>query len=151
MVVEKVFTQSRKQIPLRRVCPYYRLPQLRPGQSLSGRERLPVCAVGELDAHVSFRQAQELCRSGEYPTCDWFRRADPNWAKGDTAPIMVGAAARSGNAAGAETHPLSRQLLSSALWVVGIPTAITLIIIMAIWVTENVWMPTQQIIVDLIR
>jgi hypothetical protein len=46
---------------------------------------------------------------------------------------------------------LPQQLLSSALWVVGIPTAITLIIIIAIWLTENVWLPAQRIVLHLLR
>lgn len=144
MVVDQVISQSRQRISLSRVCPCYRLPQLKPGQPARGRDRLPICAVGELDARVSVRQARELCRSGLFPTCEWFRRAYPDWKPGDTSP------AGTSTAVDARENPFIHQLLSSALWVVGIPTAITLIIIILIWITENVWMPTQGIILNLI-
>lgn len=145
MVVDQVITQTRQQIPLSRVCPCYRLPQLKPGQPVRGRDRLPICAVGELDARISLRQARELCRSGQYPTCEWFRRAHPDWESGDTSP--AGATGIS-TTIDPQEFPILRQLLSSAIWVVGIPTAITLIIIILIWITENVWMPTQGIILN---
>jgi hypothetical protein len=49
------------------------------------------------------------------------------------------------------TEALLRQLISSAAWVIGIPAGITLLIVIAIWLTENVWMPTDQIVLHLIK
>ncbi len=45
---------------------------------------------------------------------------------------------------------LGWQLLTSAAWVVGIPAGITLLIIIAIWLTENVWMLTQHVLGSMI-
>ncbi|MEX2425190.1 MAG: hypothetical protein WD401_00330 [Thermomicrobiaceae bacterium] len=130
--------RDRQQQPRspRRVCPCYRLPQLAPGTALTGRARLPVCTALDEIAHINHEKAARLCRSGAFPTCDRFISAYPDWQP--TTPVANPASAPS-----TTEFSISRQLLSSAAWVIGIPTAITLMIILAIWITENVWMPTQ--------
>ncbi len=136
---ESVIARSTGQWTERRVCPCFRLPQLTPGQPLRARARLPVCAAVDPAEPVGRDQAARLCRSGEYPTCDWFRTAFPDWTpEDDMRPVTP--------ASVAAPDETSRRLLSSAAWVIGIPTGITLLIILAIWFTENVWMPTQHIL-----
>jgi hypothetical protein len=126
--------------PVRQVCPCYRLPQLTPGRALADTARLPVCTALEEPLRVSHEQATRLCRSGQFPSCERFRIATPG--RQATGSFRVGQAF-SGFTTVAESTSVSRQLITSAAWVIGIPTAITLLILLAIWITENVWMPTE--------
>jgi hypothetical protein len=130
---------------IRRVCPCYRLPQFVPDSSLASHRRLPVCAALNPAIHISREQASRLCRSGEFPSCDRFRTALPDWD-------MAKSPAYSGRSQpAADADEFRKQLISSAAWVIGIPTAITFLIMLAIWITENVWMPTESILYSLVR
>jgi hypothetical protein len=126
--------------PVRRVCPCYRLPQLTPGRALTNTARLPVCMALEEPLRISHEQAARLCRSGEFPTCERFRIAIPS--RQTTGSFSVEQASAGFMTLG-ESTSVSRQLITSAAWVIGIPTAITFLILLAIWITENVWMPTE--------
>jgi hypothetical protein len=85
-------------------------------------------------------QASRLCRSGAFPTCERFQSAHPDWHPAGGESTVAGKA----------TPLVSRDLLISIAWVIGIPTAITFLIMLAIWITENVWMPTESILLRLI-
>lgn len=71
----------------------------------------------------------------------------PNW-KPESRPVrpLTEPSHQTAGATEAEEPSLGRQLLTSAAWVIGIPAVITLLIIIAIWFTENIWMPTQHVL-----
>jgi hypothetical protein len=96
--------------------------------------------------HLERQTIETLCRTGNFPTCPRFQDA---YTKSRTSERFTDDRSASSEADDA-WYPIPRQLLSSAAWVIGIPTAITLLIVIAIWLTENVWMPTEQILVTLI-
>lgn len=114
-----------------RICPYYRLPEIGRHASTAPGEHRPNCTAVAPPEPLDRETATALCRSGAYPTCRRYRRVSPE---------ASGRAKRGG-------HPsLARRLLTSALWVIGIPTAITLMILIAAWITEKVWVPTEHVI-----
>lgn len=137
--IRRVIDHRLERRSVRRVCPYFRLPQLTPGSALHGQGRLPVCGAVEPNRSLGLDRAARLCRSGEFPTCERFQAAYPNWHPPEELHPAAAPASTSQGAA-----PISRHLLSSAAWVIGIPAGITLLIILAIWFTENVWMPPQH-------
>lgn len=117
-----------------RVCPYFRLPRFGRLEPSGNSPGLPACTALAPPHDLDHETAARLCRSGAYPRCSWFRTAQP-------AAIATRRYT--------SEPPLGKKLLTSALWVIGIPTGITLLILIAAWITENVWAPTQQIIVHL--
>jgi hypothetical protein len=107
------------------VCPYYQIRQLQPrGQKPDG----PRCRAVQRDRLIETGTARQLCRSGAYQQCQRYVAIHPQ----TTRPLQ---------------HTLrtstAKRLLSSALWVIGIPLAITLLILLAAWFTEHVWITTQ--------
>lgn len=114
-----------------RVCPYYRLPQFGRLQSSATSPHLPVCNALDPPRTLDLETASTLCRSGKFPTCHRYQHAQK---------AVDSTKQRSSE------PPLARRLLISALWVIGIPTGITLLILIAAWITENLWAPTQQIV-----
>lgn len=123
-------TPSRSAI---RVCPYYRLPQLAHRELTQGGCPRPTCAAVAIPQSLAPEEVASLCRSGAFQTCHRYQRAR---ARG-RPPV-----------AGPPEPSLSRKLLTSALWVIGIPTAITLAILIAAWITEKLWVATEQLIIQ---
>lgn len=117
--------------PAVRVCPYYQIRQLTPRDRSAGAVRIPACTALQHPEPLDHEQATALCRSGAYRECGRFRGAQRTGAS--ARPLRI-------------ESSLARRLLISALWVVGIPTAITLLILIAAWFTENVWVPTELIV-----
>jgi hypothetical protein len=132
----------------RRICPCYRLAQLIQIDSPEAQNPgLPICAALNPAINIDREMAGKLCRSGEFPTCDRFRTAYPNWSPDDHYfPYRSG----SSHSATAPSVEFRQQVLSSIAWIIGIPMAITIAIMLAIWITENVWMPTESILLPLI-
>ena len=136
-----------------RICPYYRLPQLVPIREHPRVQRLPRCLALDTPQSITREQASSLCRSGEFPTCQWYQQSGsiaPERPFQIKRPTIPRASAPTVEGTATAEQPLSRQLVNSAVWVIGIPTAITLIIMLAIWITENVWMPTQTVLPGII-
>jgi hypothetical protein len=117
------------------VCPFYRLPQLKPGELLTPEERCPRCAAFNNNEPIEAQQARRLCRTSAYPSCQRFQLATPQ--RGSYARRHLADQSLS------EEPTLLRQLLQSAVWVIGIPVVITLAIVVALWITEHVWVVTE--------
>jgi hypothetical protein len=131
-----------------RICPCYRLAQLIPDRETAARDpSLPICVALEPVINIERDRASRLCRSGEFPSCDRFRAAYPNWN-----PANNPRPARANATTTTAPHPedFRQHVLSSLMWVIGIPTGITIAIILAIWFTENVWMPTESFLLPLL-
>jgi hypothetical protein len=117
------------------VCPCYRLPQLvdeaRPPDSshrygipqlLEERRteetgRRPRCAALNDAWRIDPQHASRFCRSSQYGHCPRFVTTVPR-------PV---------------TPSVAKRLLASVLWVLGIPTAIVIVILLAAWLTEHVF------------
>jgi hypothetical protein len=127
------------------VCPCYRLPQLldearRPDgshrygipQLLEARlgdetARRPRCAALNDAWRINRQYERRFCRSSHYGRCPRFVTTVPR----PMAPSVA------------------RRLVASVLWVLGIPTAIVLVILLAAWLTEHVFVaPCAQALLD---
>jgi hypothetical protein len=131
----------------RRICPCYRLAQLIQIDSPEARNpSLPICAALDPAINIDRDMAAKLCRSGEFPACDRFRTAYPNWSPDDRRFPYQSTTEQHTATTSSE---FKQHVLSSIAWVIGIPTAITIAIMLAIWITENVWIPTESIVLHL--
>lgn len=124
---------TRKRTAIR-ICPYYRLPQVGRNAAADGGCSPPSCTALRNPAPLGPDVAARLCRSGAFRTCERYQRARSSEHRQWTDSREL---------------TLTRRLLTSALWVLGIPTAITLAILVAAWITEKVWVPTEQLIIQL--
>ncbi len=124
--------ERRGRTQANRICPYYRLPQLIPVDAPDAERDLPICSAQSPSAPIRLEHAANMCRSGRYPQCSRYPKPLVQHATSDNA-----------------THPdyedLTRKLFTSALWVIGIPVGITLLLVLAMWFTENIWTPPQLI------
>jgi hypothetical protein len=124
------------------------MPQLSPDEALRESARRPVCVALDEAEYLTRETAAELCRASRFPSCDRFQIAFPDWNPDDQGwPARTSPGTLDPESATA-LSPVTRQLISSAAWVIGIPTAITVLIMLAIWLTENVWMPTEAVIIQ---
>jgi hypothetical protein len=92
-----------------------------------------MCVALDEPLELNREQARSLCRSCDHQSCRRFREA--------SSPD------RASNAATID-QSVQRRLVGSALWVIGIPVAITLMIVLALWLTEHVWLSTQTAIME---
>jgi hypothetical protein len=123
---------SRTQLKIR-LCPYYRLPQLPVTSANDTAERLPVCTALGFPHVIDRARARSLCRTCDYTTCQRFLDARSSWTS------ITESTARE--------DPLTRRLANSAKWVIGIPVVITLMIVLALWITEHVLLAASMTIV----
>jgi hypothetical protein len=88
---------------------------------------MPTCAARTERWTISPEYVDRYCTSGYHSRCPRF-----------AAPVVSEGSAPSP----ASATNLTRRLLYSAAWVVGIPTAIVFLIMLAAWLTEHVFLVT---------
>ena len=133
---------TRQSGAARVTCPWYQLPQLRPGATPPARERVSFCrAAGR---SIDTAHIRGYCHSGAYANCPWYRMpaSGPNGAAA-TRGLGSPTEANRNHADSSDAVSTARRITSSALWIVGIPAVITLLILILAWLTENVWIATQ--------